>query len=513
MRISLTNFRGIAPKLAADLLAGSQAQTAENVKLSNGQLRAWDNELLTQLLANKGTVRTIYLHEGAYWLEWEADVDIIRAPVSGDTAGKIYFTGDGIPKKTNTALATTGSGPMPIDFYPLGLPSPKHALAAVPSGVGGSGDDRAITYVWTLLSDWGEESIPSPASTVADAMNGETVALTGMTLVWQAATTYAVGESVYAVGDEGVDYLYKCVVAGMTAGVEPPWGTEVDGDTIDGGVTWRCYRDNIASKNIYRYNTGNEYGNFELVTTIAVTATTYDDSTEDDDLGVVLPSETWDPPLSELSGLTFISNGIIAGFVGKDLYFCEAYRPWTFPTAHMLSLESTIVSIEGVGAGTAVVTTEGRPYLVTGTDPASMTPIRLPSPKACVSKRGTVAYGTGAIYPAADGLVVINAEQADVITKNHVAVKEWAEFYPATLHGYVHDDKYFGFYNSGGNEGGLVLDLISGEFTTLSFYAPAAYVDPQTDTLYFVKPEDECLLLETGDYLLLETGSKMLRAT
>ena len=510
MRLSLTNFKGIAPKIAADLLPGSQAQTAENVKLSNGQLRAWDNEIETQLLANKGTVRTIYLYEGAYWLEWEADVDIVRAPVSGDTAGKLYFTGDGIPKKTNTTLATTGSGPMPIDFYPLGIPMPKPALTATPSGVGGSGDDRAITYVWTVLSNWSEESIPSPASTSCDAKNGETVALSAMTMVWQAATTYAVGEAVYPTGDEGGDHLYKCVTAGMTAGVAPPWGTEVDGDTTDGGVTWRCYTNNISSKKIYRLNTGNEYASYEYVATIAVTATTYSDSTTDANLGESLPSATWTPPLAELRGLTFISNGIIAGFTGKDLYFCEAYRPWTYPTAYMVSLESNIISIEGVGAGTAVVTTEGRPYLVTGTDPSSMTPIRLPSPKACVSKRGTVAYGTGAIYPSADGLVVVNAEQSDVITKKHVSVKEWAEFYPSTIHGYIYDNKYVGFYNSGGNEGGFVLDLMSGEFTALSFYSPAAYVNPQTDTLYFVKPVDDFLLLETGDYILLQTGSKIL---
>ena len=516
MHIQLDNFKGIRPKADEELLGPTEAQTAENVNLSKGLIHPWDNEVKDDDLSNNTLIRTLFFYESQYWFEFTADVDLVLAPIATDTAGKFYYTGDGIPKKSNETEALTGSGAMPINFYPLSLPTPYAALTATATDSGGTGDDRNTTYVWTVISSWGEESLPSAASTAVTAKNGEQVDLTAITMIWVASTAYVVGNSVYDTSDEGGTYLYKCVVAGTTDALEPIWGTTVDGDTSDGTVTWRCYKNNLSYKRIYRVNTGDEHANFQYVTQIAIADTTYSDTVTDANLAEVLPSEIWDPAIDGLIGLTYMGNGILAGFNGKDLYFCHPYRPWAWPDDYRLTLPTTIVGIKSVGS-TLVVATETKPYLVTGTDPQSMRPEPLADPQPCRSKRGMAEYKGRVLFPTPAGLYMISGSEGELVTAQAYSTKEWADLYPAAMHGHIHDGKYFGFYSSGGNEGCIIVDFVNGIIKTLDLYTPAAYVDIKTDTLYFCKHTREVLLLENGtaypsrtNAFLLESGDKLL---
>ena len=509
MRYAIDRFKGIRPMVAPDLLGGNDAQIADNVKITSGQIEAWYNELQEEVLESEGTVRTIYLYDDQYWLEWEAAVDIVKAPISGDTEGKLYYTGDGIPKKTNDTEATTGAGAMPINFFPLAVPAAKLAATAALGG-GGSGDPRAINYTWTVVTDWSEEGLPSPASNTVSAMSGQTVNLSGMTLVWQASTAYNQGDFVFPVGDEDGTYLYKCVVPGTSGAAQPgTWGTTIDGDTTDGSVTWRCFTNNLQEKRIYRINTGLSYAQYELVDTIAIGTTVYADSKLDTQLANVLPSQYWDYPPDELSGLTYMSNGIVVGFVGKDLYFSEPYRPWAYPIDYRLSVSSPIVSIISLGS-TIIVTTEENPYSVTGIDPNSMTPLKMPDPIASVAARSSVGYTTGGIYAAPNGLYLVDGVKGLLLTKDHYTVDEWSALHPETMHSYIHDHKVFIFYSKGGDEGGLVFNLISGQVTPLDFYTECAYVDPKTDILYFRKSSSEARLFEDGTIWPARTGARLL---
>lgn len=509
MRFSLDRFNGIRPMIAPDLLGGNDAQVADNAKLSSGQIEAWYNELQINTLENTGLVRTIYLYRDLYWLEWEAAVNVVPAPISGDTEGKLYFTGAGIPKKTNLTEATTGAGAMPINFFPLAVPTAKLAASAALGG-GGSGDPRSINYTWTVITDWSEEGLPSPASNTVSAMQGQTVNLTGMTLVWQAATVYNQGDFVFPVGDEDGAHVYKCVVAGTSGAAEPgAWGTTVDGDTTDGTVTWRCFENNLKEKRIYRLNTGDSYAQYELVDVISISTVIYADSKTDSELATVLPSQNWDYPPDELSGLTYMSNGILVGFVGKDLYFSEPYRPWAWPVDYSLSLSSPIVSLISLG-NTLIVTTEENPYTVTGIDPNSMMPLKMPDPLANVSARSSVGYTTGALYAAPNGFYLVDGAKGMLLTKDHYTVDEWSALHPETMHSYIHDHKVFIFYSSGGDEGGLVLNLVSGILTPLGFYTECAYVDPKTDILYFCKATRDTRLLEDGTPAPSRTGARLL---
>jgi hypothetical protein len=207
-------------------------------------------------------------------------------------------------------------------------------------------------------------------------------------------------------------------------------------------------------------------------------------------------------------GLCYLGNGIMLGFSGKDLYATDAYLPYSWPIAYRRALAFPIVAIKSLG-GTAIIVTEGNPYIVTGSDPASLATggvLPLPSEYAGVSKRGAAACAIGIVYPSAGGLVLAKVDgSTGLLTEKHYTVDEWQEIEPETLHGHIHDNRYFGFYSYGTTEGCIVLDLTGGELTTLEMYCDAAWVDPEEDAMYFIK-EAVAIEDEEGWEITDETG-------
>ena len=58
--LKITNFLGIAPKIAPELLPDTAAQVAQNVKLTSGDLVPYTELVIAGTTARTGTVRTIY---------------------------------------------------------------------------------------------------------------------------------------------------------------------------------------------------------------------------------------------------------------------------------------------------------------------------------------------------------------------------------------------------------------------------------------------------------------------
>jgi hypothetical protein len=517
MKFSYTQHKGMAPKIAEHLLPSGNAVIAQNCKTYSGELRPLLNNKYVDELGSGSQVVTIYYYLGQYWFEFTDEVDIQQGPVQNDLENRIYWTGSGIPKKTNEDEATTGSAPYPANFYPIGVPTPDYAITATPGG-GGSGDARDVAYEWTIVTAWGEEGLPSDPSNIVSALQGQTVDLTGMSMTWTLGTAYTARHSwVFPVIDTG--YVYRCVTSGTSGASEPDWNNAVDQDTTDNTVVWRSYKkeilaEGLAEKRIYRANSGETGAVWSLVDTIAINIEGYSDSTTDDNLEqTILPSENWDPPPDNLSGLVAVGQSM-AGFVGKDIYMCEPNRPHAWP--YSLSVAHSIVGLAAVG-NALVVMTERNPVIFVGSHPDSMSPKVLSQPKKCLSKAGIVNFPKGVLYPSAEGLEWINGTDIDNLTKDLFTKIEWSDYYPDTMKSVYHESKYYGFYSSGDNEGAIVIDTESGEVATLDFYTEAIYVDPENDTLYYINQDTEILLLEGGtpspsraNSILLENGDKIL---
>ena len=133
--IKIEKFLGIAPKVASELLPDGAAQTAHNLQLYSGNLVPYSEPLETDTIPRSGALQTIFgmrASAGASidWLSWATDVDITTISPTTDDEQRFYYTGDGVPKVTTYALATTGTAPYPLSSYDLGLPLPTTEVTA-----------------------------------------------------------------------------------------------------------------------------------------------------------------------------------------------------------------------------------------------------------------------------------------------------------------------------------------------------------------------------------------------
>ncbi len=438
-------FSGVVPRLSSKLLQENQAQIAKNCDLRSGELRPRKNTSSVTSInggptvaLDSGTVLTIFLYENQYLWSWNDVVNIVRGPVAGDTSARVYWTGDSDddtkPKMGYSSYSITGTPPIryPAAYYRLGIPKPA-AAPTLALGAGGSGTETVTrAYVYTYVSALGEEGPPSDVATLAGIKAGQTVDLSA-----------------------------------MSTGPSGPY--------------------NVTNKRIYRSLSGTNGTELQFVAEIAVATTTYADSKTDSQLGEILPSRSWIPPVDTLKGMVELSNGMIAAFSGKDVWISEPFLPHAYPNRQAVNYD--VVALCGFGTSLAVLT-KGMPYIATGTDPTAMILERMNIEQACASARSVARVGdSGVIYASPDGLVMLTPGGGQVLTENILTAKEWASYYPSTIHGYMHDGQYFGFYDNGsGITGGFVFDPRQGGagFQDLTTYATCGHVDLLSDSLYLI---------------------------
>ena len=355
--LKLISFGGIAPQISPRLIGENIAQTAEDVLLDSGRLVPLRNNTDSYTLSTTGQ-NSIFKYETGgtdYWLEWaDEGVDVVLGPIAGDNTDRVYWTGEAasFARMANATLVTSGSGSYPRASYRLGIPIPEATATTSVSGTDdGTQTKYSTSYVYTFVSAYGEEGPPSAASTVFDKVDGQTVTISNMS-----------------------------TSAGSGAGRS---------------------NTNITHKRLYRSNTGSNTTAFQFVKEITLATASTTDALNNSALGEVIPSTYWIGPPNEVSGdypdgpmkgLTAMPNGIFAGFTGKRLCFSEPYLPHAWPVAYRTTIEETIVGIEMAGQG-LIVATEGTPYLIAGTDPQSMSVVRIEASQACLSKTSMVDMG------------------------------------------------------------------------------------------------------------------------
>ena len=457
----IQEFGGVIPRRGSRLLPNNAAQIAQNVKMFSGELTSWGRVQTVAQSTKSGVMESMYrMYDTStdYWLTWPTDVDVVKGPIAGDTQFKLYFTGDTTtasnsaagPRKTNLALAKTGGADYPHDWLEMGVPAPGSAPTVVGTG-GTSTNSVTRVYIYTYVTGtdaqggtWGEEGPPSSPGT--------------------------------GTGKEDAGW----VIANLSTG------------------TTGKYAFAAATKRIYRTLTDNAGNtNYQLaLDAVPIATTSTSDTTPSGSLGVICPTFTlglvnseWVGPPSDLKGIIALPNGIFAGFSGNQLCFCEPFFPHAWPIRYRLATNYDIVSLGAYGQ-TLIVTTKGFPYAVVGARPDSMAMARIEENHPCVSKRGTVSFPWGVMWPTPDGLALAGVGGAVNVIEPFMKRDEWqALCFPSTIVARQYLDVYFGFYSDGEQSLNFIFDRVNtqGPLVFGNFGAQGVWNDPETSILYLLQ--------------------------
>jgi hypothetical protein len=464
--LKIRSFGGIAPKLNARYLPENRAQQALNVDTTRDGSLNPIRKVGSNVKSLAFTPKTLFRMrpnsvsgDSDYWVASSYDVSFCRSQVIEDTSELVYYTFDTRPSsdknynpsfsegtnavRTDTSTNAQGILGLSNTWYGLGVPAPTQALTISPQNTPADVDGLSrefrsyvYTYVWKKAGRE-MESAPSPASS-----------------------------------SEGI-YLADGVSMQVSNFKNIPSGDTRPVGMVDADLYVRIYR--AVGGAFLLVNTA-----ADILITTAVGG--YNDTVEAADLGEALPSLGWTPPPSDLKGLTNMANGMMAGFSGQDVYFCEPYIPHAWPIAYTISVDSPIVALASLDT-TLVVLTAERPYYVQGSSPEYLTVVAADANQGCVSK-DSVATINGEVYFASpDGLLTTSPRGTRNITEGFFSYRQWNDLLdPTTIKGFTHDQKYFAFHS----QGGLIYDLPTREFVTTTYDVDAGYVDTRLDELYIV---------------------------
>lgn len=252
----------------------------------------------------------------------------------------------------------------------------------------------------------------------------------------------------------------------------------------------------LTARRIYR----SVNGVYLFVAEIPSAQTSYVDEISPDDLSEEMPVTGWAEPPKTLTGLVNLPNGIMAGFTGRDIYFCDPYHPHAWPESYVQTVDYPVVGLGRMDTTLAVLT-KGVPYFIQGSHPDSMIVVKSDIEQSCASKRSIVSYSGVVMYASPDGLVMLSSGGSKLVTEMTFSRAQWQGFNPSSIHAYHHDNKYIAFYDTGTTQGGFVYDLISQQFILHNIYATAGFSDLLRDQLFLAFANNTLKKWYDGDNL------------
>lgn len=419
-------FSGMKPALALHLLEIGQAESATNCLLDSGELRPLGG--LLKVVELPGKAATIFRYRDN-WLSWDQRVILRDGPIAGDHKDRIY----GTDEKGAFIFCSDdelSKGKL-VSRYALGMAAPTDAPLVSVSGTAEPDTDIVSrVYVYTLVSDLGEEGPPSPPSAVVDVQKGQTVSVSSF--------------------------------VATAEGFRP-----------------------VSKIRIYRTVTGSENAEFQFVTELNADQSFFNDILTDSETGEVMPSRYWVAPPEGLSGLTTLPSNMFAGFKGNEIYLSEPGFPHAWPDGYSMSIPHNIVAMESTG-NTLVVLTSANVRTITVDDPSLAVPSRLDGYLPCVSGAGVVASPLGVIFPSLDGLYLVAPGSAPQnLTAGIFTEKNWRELKPESFNAVWYAGQYLCFHDSGA---GFTFDPFSKLLSRLGFHCAAMLVEPEGRILHVAYP-------------------------
>lgn len=442
MKISLSEFGGMAPMVEPRRLAEKLAVLAHNASFESGALAAATIGAVpsTAFSPLNSSVRSI-LRPGnsdtrlAFTSDTTGEAFAsMMAPI--DKWGRVYYTTALGPRFTvSDNYAVDGLTLNPVS-YKLGLPAPLYQpIAGTPAytmATGTKADLVRVAYVYTFVDKYGHESAPSaPSATVEIPTNADfTVAL------------------------------------GFTAQGLPD--TNITG----------------ATKRVYRAAFDGSTSDWQYIADVPLATASWVDTVPFGDEAESLISTDWvAPPV--LEQMVPMASSFAAGFHAHYLCYSELRLPHAWPEAYRYPLKYKIVGLKPTQNGLLIATT-GKPYWAFGADPASAVPVELDANYPCLAAKSLVDMGGYVIYASHDGLVAVSGQDVKVLTTEYIDRFTWLrDFAPASIVAFAYEGRYV--FSVGSTW--WVFDPAAGAgFGTLSGLAtpPAqlrqAYYDSKRDT-------------------------------
>lgn len=535
--IRLSGWSGENRALHPLLLPESVGVVSTNQKPGRGDLRPWKSPLHTNATVPFGRT-TIYrmgldvVSDTNYWLSWATQVHVVRGPNAIDSAERTYFTGFNTPKWTDTTLALS-SAPYPTAYRELGVPPPTTIpmlTSSVPSAIAASAlvVDQLYEIVTVGNTDWISVGAANEIITAGNFIVGTLYTIKSLgstTFTLFGAATNVVGIVFTATGNgSGTGLATKNDLTGSTFVATSAGSGTGTAKAISTTVETRYYvyttvtdigeesapslpslpitlKQNeivtltnlttpsgsyqINRYRIYRTETGSSTTEFYFLREIPsnLVSTTDDNRT----LGEVLPTTDWLMPPANLSHLTGMWNGMMAGISGRSVRFCEAYVPYAWPIAYEILASNVTPVALGTFAQTLVILTNKSPIMVGGGTPDSMDEQPTAFLQSCVSSRSVVSMGHGVVWASPDGLAYIGQSGARLLTDGLLLREDWQALNPSSIIGCMFEGRYFGFYTINSVKKGFVIDIdnASGIYF-FDFGVDAVYVDHLQDVLFIL---------------------------
>ena len=390
-----------------------------------------------------------------------------------------------------------------------------------------AGNTQIRTYVYTWVTPWDEESIPSLPSNEVYIKEGQTVTVSGLPQAKPSDPTrnFVRGIRLYrtVVSSAATEYFQLATLwfpttttkvkregSTVTLTLAEPHNFIVDdrfklsGMTTDSGSMNGTFSvASIVDKYTFTFtDSGNAIGEtadtngtvfHDVAESLDDTARYWGDSSYNftDDflvsgLSRVLDSEDNDPPPTGMKGIRAAHNNILIGFFDNQLCFSFPDKPHAWPERFRLTFDSDIVAIEPI-QGFILVLTKEYPYQISGNDPATMVSARIDTLYPCLAKKSVVNMGFAVVWATHGGLASYSPSGGiDLITK---FVHDWDTWTtaldPATLIGHYHEGKYFGSHSS---ESFIFErdDKVGGFFVSIQYTFSAACTDYETGVMYYI---------------------------
>ena len=399
MKIALTEFGGMAPKIEPRRLNDKLATLAHNAGFDSGVLAPATiaGVASTEFSGLTSSVRSILRPANSDTrLAFTSDTTgeaFASLVTPNDKWGRIYYTTALGPRFTVADNYIAGGMKINPVSYKLGIKTPEFKpVVGTPSytvPTGAAADLTRVAYIFTFVDRYGHEGAPSAPSTTVELPNG---------------------------------LAFSCALQ-FTAESLPD--TDVTG----------------AVRRIYRAAFDGSTSAWQFLADVPLAMSSWADTIPLGQEGEELISANWVPP-PVLKQMAPVASNFVAGFHDNVVCYSESRLPHAWPEEYRYPLKYQIVGMKPTQNGLLIATT-GKPYWAFGADPASAVPVELDSNHPCLAEKSLVDMGGYVIYASTDGLVAVAGQDVKIISGEYIDRLTWLrDFAPASIVAFAYEGRY-----------------------------------------------------------------------